>query len=155
MSYWSTYDLDEHILAQLVGKTVGKILWSEDYLVIETDDGTFGFTVEGECCSSSYFHDFFGVEHLLNNGPITEVGDVELDDDDPRFSSPVMSDDEYGESIQVYGYKLVTEHPLFGEVTSVLSFRNSSNGYYGGWMNRTDEIPDTNEFTQLTEDFVG
>jgi len=146
----------ENVLDNLVGKTVTKILWSEERLVIETDGGTFAYDVEGDCCSSSYFHDFFGVANLLNNGPVISVGDVNLHDDDPRFSEPIESDDEYGEHIQVYGYEFVTRHPIFGEMTSVLSFRNSSNGYYGGWMDRVEgefAIPD--DATELTGDWIG
>ena len=54
----------------------------------------------------------------------------------------------------VYGYKIVTAHPVFGEVTSVLSFRNSSNGYYGGWMDRTGDVR-TEGLQRITEDFTG
>lgn len=36
------------------------------------------------------------------------------------------------EYIQVYGYRLTTVSPKWGRVSSVFSFRNSSNGYYGG-----------------------
>ena len=128
----------------------------------------WAYEVEGDCCSYSYFHDFFGVPHLLNNGAVTEVGDVDLAPDDPRFKRPAKADerpadmdydhpdywDYSDEDIQVYGYKIVTAHPVFGEVTSVLSFRNSSNGYYGGWMDRTGDVR-TEGLQRITEDFTG
>lgn len=149
----------ENTLDNLVGKTVEKIYWSEERLVIVTDDGTFAYDVEGDCCSSSYFHDFFGVRNLLDNGPIISVGDVNLHDDDPRFSSPVTPQDEDSysdESIQVYGYEFVTSHPVFGEMTSVLSFRNSSNGYYGGWMDRVEgEFAIPEDALELSGDYIG
>ena len=40
-----------------------------------------------------------------------------------------MGSSEY---IQVYGYRLTTLSRKWGPVSSVFSFRNSSNGYYGG-----------------------
>lgn len=59
-------------------------------------------------------------------------------------------EDEY---IQVYGYRLVTEHPLFGEQTSVFAFRNASNGYYGGWMFDA-EVP-ADEIPEILDDVLG
>lgn len=150
---WHRYLSTEHVLSDLIGRTVTAIHWSEDRIVLETDDGPRAYYVDGDCCSHSYFHDFFGVEHLLNNGPVTEVDDVDLADDDPRFSEPVSQDDY--EEIKVYGYRLTTVHPVFGEVSSVLSFRNSSNGYYGGSMDRDTDTAADGNLTQLTTDFIG
>ncbi len=144
-----------HVLADLVGKTITEIHWTESTVVFTTDGGTFTYEVEGDCCSYSYFHDFFGVRNLLDNGPVVAVGDVELRDDDPRFKSPIQNAEDW-DVTAVYGYELVTEHPRFGEVTSVLSFRNNSNGYYGGWMDRVaHEVAIPSDAKLLTEDFYG
>lgn len=113
-----------HSLEDIVGKKVLRIFMNEDSLKLVTGDKTFTFTVKGECCSHSYFYDFYGVKHLLNNGPVTEVKEVELGGMEP----------EYGDRTDCYGFQLTTEHPEFGPVTSVFSFRNDNNGYYGGWM---------------------
>lgn len=116
----------------LVGKTIRHIYMDGGDLVFDIgDEESIAYTVEGDCCSHSYFYDFLGIEHLLNNGPIIEQGtsgDVSL--------TGAGWDEEGYEDVKVYGYKLVTEHPEFGPVTSVMSFRNASNGYYGGWMRR-------------------
>ncbi|AYD86971.1 hypothetical protein SEA_NEARLYHEADLESS_42 [Mycobacterium phage NearlyHeadless] len=120
MSYWGIEN------EEVIGKKVLAVFISEDYLVFETDKGRVAFSVEGDCCSWSYFHDIVGADKLLANGPITEINQLDLSD---------QNYDEDYEYVQVYGYEFVSEHPVWGAQTTVVSFRNSSNGYYGGWMN--------------------
>jgi hypothetical protein len=126
-------------LDELVGKKIKQIFVNQYYLRFVTDDGTFGFTVEGDCCSNSVFYDFIGVKKLLINGPVISVKAIELHPDEEKDKNGTH------ECISVYGFELVTEHPDFGPMTSVLSFRNYSNGYYGGWMIERDtdqELPE-------------
>lgn len=48
------------------------------------------------------------------------------------------------------------EHALWGLVTSVLSFRNDSNGYYGGSMNYVGtEMPVHVELIDVVSDQTG
>lgn len=121
---------DHDIAKHLVGKKIKQVYMNDEYLAFKTDKGNVVFTVEGDCCSSSYFHDFIGLDKVKNNGPVKSAGEVSLQDDDPRAK---VDADEW-EEIAVYGFEIVTEDPTFGDVTTVFSFRNSSNGYYGGWM---------------------
>jgi hypothetical protein len=123
---------NEKGLEVLVDKKIVEIFMNDDYLVFtDTEGGFHGFTVEGDCCSHSYFHDFFGVRTLLENGPVVSVKSIDLGSED-------LGD---WDVISCYGFEIVTEHLTWGEQTSVFSFRNSSNGYYGGWMYYTDNIP--------------
>lgn len=102
---------------------------SEEKLEFFTDTGdVLTYTVEGDCCSRSYFYDMHGKEKLIENGPVVSISDIELE-------KPDDSEAKYDEYVKVYGYEIVTEHPKWGEQTTVFSFRNDSNGYYGGWMN--------------------
>jgi hypothetical protein len=118
----------------IIGEKITEVHMDEEYLVFLTESGKFiGFEVYGDCCSWSYFHDFVGLDKLLMNGPVKEFNVLDLSDQD--FSK----DWDY---VQCYGYELVTEHELWGDQTTVFSFRNSSNGYYGGSMDRTTHIPD-------------
>lgn len=125
----------EDLKKLLLGRKVEKIFFNEDYLKFETDGGSFVFGVSGDCCSSSIFYDFYGVKNLLENGEIVDAKTVDLTPDD-------IKEMEYGHSdkkgehdqISVYGFQLTTKNKKFGEVTSVFSFRNYSNGYYGGSM---------------------
>lgn len=112
------------------------------------------YTVEGDCCSSSYFFDMHGVEHLLNNGPVTAFEAVSLSPGDVGYQDPDATRREYDEEVKVYGYRLTTEHPKFGPVSSVFSFRNSSNGYYGGWMYLAEGRIDMAQQVRVTADVL-
>lgn len=145
------YDNDFQVV---VGATVERIFWSDNRLILDTDRGAYIYDVEGDCCSYSYFHDFIGIKKLLNNGPIVGFADVELDASD-------IVDDDYNYT-QVYGYRFETVHPTWGLMSSVVSFRNESNGYYGGWMDlqvtAKEDLPGiiaNGDFEELTSDKIG
>ncbi len=113
----------------LIGKKITAVRMNEEFLAFLFDDGYIQYGVEGDCCSHSFFHDFIGIDKLLNNGPIISITAIPID---------LITQDEIGsyqdDCIQQYGYSIVTEHPTWGEQTSVFSFRNASNGYYGGYL---------------------
>lgn len=132
-------------LPNLVGAKVERVFMNQDYLKFETDKGNFVFTVEGDCCSQSVFYDFIGVKKLLENGAITEIKEVELQPDEKERVNV-----DNGET-KIYGYALTTVSPEFGEMTSVFSFRNYSNGYYGGWMNDSSDV---NVSPEITDDVI-
>lgn len=94
-----------------------------DYLNITTDHGELGFGVDGDCCSRSYFNDAVGVNKLIGSLLIaihmTGGDEIEVE---PKYQDRVLH----------YGLTVVSEHPVWGDVTTVFSFRNESNGYYGG-----------------------
>ncbi|RTL65856.1 MAG: hypothetical protein EKK42_20130 [Pseudonocardiaceae bacterium] len=114
--------------AELIGHKIVNVELADDSLSFTTDAGhVLRYSVEGDCCSYSYFHDIVGAEKLYENGPVKEVNSIAVDDTDVAADS--------NEYIKCYGYEIVTEHPKWGDQTTVFSFRNSSNGYYGGWMN--------------------
>ena len=138
------YSYDEELLKPLVGKIITQVQFDEDYLIFTTTDGIFSYGVEGDCCSTSYFHDFIGVEKLLKGNTVVSVRSIELDDVDTKDDWDV---------IQSYGYEIVTDDPTFGEVTSVFSFRNRSNGYYGGNLCHIDAYP-TNTPTITQDKFL-
>lgn len=119
----------------LKGLRVLEIYMSESYLTLITDQGPRSFYVEGDCCSCSEFYDFYGVEFLLGS-EIVEFEQVGLSpgDEGYRPSTWETADEEEYLVTEVYGYRFTTIHPTFGPVSSVVSFRNTSNGYYGGYM---------------------
>lgn len=141
----------------LIGKTVEKIYMNEEYLTFVTDDGNVSFTVDADCCSYSYFFDFYGVANLLGK-KVTAFESVDLGPGDPGYRKETFGDgDGYvpgGECIQVYGFRITTEHPLFGDVTAIFSFRNDSNGYYGGWL-ETAKRDLEDERYRILEDLIG
>lgn len=115
MAYGSD-DFDE-----LVGKTVQSVRLSPDkeYFFLVTEDAReYQYRVEGDCCSSSW------IEHLstppqVEGAVITEVRDEGGED--------VPSDEH--ECLTVYQTHFRTNR---GDIT--LEYRNSSNGYYGGFL---------------------
>lgn len=55
----------------------------------------------------------------------------------------------------MYGYKIISESK-WGDQTSVFSFRNSSNGYYGGWMDLVSSTQqDISHIPLITGDVLG
>lgn len=118
-------------LKDLIDKKVNKIFLNSEYLKFETSDGDFTYRVGGDCCSSSYFHDFFGVEALLNGKKITEIKEVELSVPEQLIAQDALA---------VYGFQINFESDRWGDRTAVFSFRNSSNGYYGGYIEKVDNL---------------
>jgi len=140
-------------IENLVGKTVKKIYMNEDCLKFETDSGNVVFTVDGDCCSQSVFYDFYGVKNLLAGNPITSVKEVKLNPTDISEKDGEQKDKKsYQEAISVYGFQLFTQSKDFGEVTAVFSFRNYSNGYYGGWMELSQGDMDVSP--EITDDVI-
>lgn len=149
--------------AAIVNKTVTGILMSEKFLTFETTAGNVTFGVEADCCSRSYFFDFYGVERLLGS-KVIRLERVELDPGDVGYHESTYAVPDAGPKgferyshTKVYGYRLITEHPVFGEVSSVFSFRNDSNGYYGGEMCLLEDSMDSTLTVQerLTADKIG
>lgn len=133
-------------LQDLVGRKVNKIFLNSTYLKFVTDKGDLVYGVDGDCCSVSYFYDFYGVKNLLENGIVKEIKTVELDPTDLKIKNKNDFD-----SISVYGYQITTESKDYGDVTSVFSFRNSSNGYYGGSI---EKVSDREVLPEVTDDVI-
>jgi hypothetical protein len=85
------------------------------------DGGTRSFGVEGDCCSSSW------IEHLEIPENVAGAKLLSVEDSAPLTQDHDDHDDD-GE-ISVYNTAFRTDR---GEV--VLEYRNSSNGYYGGYL---------------------
>jgi hypothetical protein len=146
-------NIDEY-LKQMIGKKVEKIFASQDKLTFQTDGGVFRFEVYGDCCSTSVFYDFYGVENLLNNGAILDIKEVDLLKSDLEDMNKIIHGSRLDDYIQKYGYQFTTESPEFGEMTSVFSFRNYSNGYYGGNLiigDYTEDPPELKKSTSFIE----
>jgi hypothetical protein len=149
-------------------KTVEAVFMDEKNLTFVTDSGDVSFAVAGECCSKSYFFDFYGIKNLLGS-KVVKFEKVDLSPGDPGYNKRTYNTKPKGNLkgkaakkaqeeprvfTKVYGYRFTTLHPIFGPVSSVLSFRNDSNGYYGGRMEESLKyIKD--ESARLTKDKIG
>lgn len=150
---------EDTVQEYLKGNRILKIWWSEQRLDLMTEKGGLSFEVEGDCCSHSYFHDFYGVADLLGKEVIgfesvfLQPGDAGYRPE--TWEKPESKDDWDDDHVQVYGYRFTWADPTFGPRSAVLSFRNLSNGYYGGWMEPVKYRPGGPNSRVLTEDVVG
>jgi len=111
-------------MKELIGKTIQKALINEDQSLIAfvTEVGNIYFIAQGDCCSETWFSDILNVTNIFN-AKVTSVRSIEL----PEYNVEDGRTRQQYDS--VYGYKLVSAK---GETTVI--FRNSSNGYYGGYV---------------------
>jgi hypothetical protein len=144
----------------IVGGKISRIFINEDYLcfsLIEPCKNVW-FSVDGDCCSNSYFHDFVGVKNLLKGGKILSLEPVAMDHRDVERVSDdeSVSDDVF---VQFYGYRITVEDENFDTLSAVVAFRNESNGYYGGEMflvkARTAIPCEKDELPEIFEDYFG
>lgn len=103
--------------------------YSIEVMTFETDQGLISFDGEADCCSETWFADFFNIPNVLNSKVISvesidlEVGDYNVETDNRTRQ----------ECDEVYGYRIRTE-----KGSGVFSLRNSSNGWYGGNICKCD-----------------
>lgn len=104
----------------LVGKKVLSFLGNKDTLCFKTDAGIFTYGCEGDCCSSSWFEHVSGVPQLIGHTVISAQ----------TIDMPDIPKEQQRDEDIAYGYQLTTDKGHF-----LVEMRNSSNGYYGGWVN--------------------
>ena len=111
----------------LVGRVLNGIKISPDNCAISllTDVGVLYADAVGDCCSSSWI-EHIEVPALGMPALIVAVEDLDMLD---------LGDQDGHECMQYYGYKITTDS---GDL--VIDYRNSSNGYYGGWLQWQDEF---------------
>jgi len=110
--------------ADMAGKPLVSVVVSDDKerVVFAFADGSEArFRVEGDCCSSSW------IEHV--DVPPAAIGQ-ELTGVNDALAERREERENY-EVLQVYK---TTFHTACGDI--VLEYRNSSNGYYGGYLVR-------------------
>lgn len=117
-------------MKELVGSRIMFLSVNEDQnlLRFQTNRGSIVYEAFGDCCSESWFADITGVLALLNQN-VLSVEEVEME--------CVQDDRSRQEHDSLYGVKIKTT----GGYVDVV-FRNSSNGYYGGWI-ALKEDPDS------------
>lgn len=156
IKHWNDHGSDS--IGKLTGRTITAIWISEDRVTFATDAGELTWRAEGDCCSTSYIYSLEGVERLLAGRPIVAVHSIELQEGDLGWHDPDCRGCSWRpegfahDVVEVYGYRFTTVDPRWGEVSSVLSFRNESNGYYGGWLEFTEDGSDDQQ--QITADWI-
>lgn len=129
-----------------IGKAYKELSISEDkrWLLLTTITGEVEcYLAEGDCCSNSWIEHISGVEALTSGCEIFEEEHVDIE-----TSWADESEEEY---IRVSAIKLKT---VQGYVD--IEYRNLSNGYYSGWIERSEKMPNKNlkvVFKKVTGDF--
>ena len=111
--------------SKIIGKKILGIDLSDgaQEIRIRTDAGIFFGKVYGDCCSRSW------VEHLEIPEDVIGSTVIFMEDSDAISSDHPEHDGKCPEHIEVYNTKIST----FGGII-VIEYRNSSNGFYGGWL---------------------
>lgn len=120
-------------LSELVGRQVISVELSDDKQLITfvTDDGKFMFDAFGDCCSDSWIEELDNPGALIGQ-KVTAVEEftlesIDADEAREKYKGKVGEQD----FLTVYRYDIKTD-----KGTCTIDFRNSSNGYYGGYLNR-------------------
>lgn len=123
-------------MKELIGKTVGKIQSSSNEELIRFLDREENiiacYMVNAGCCSETWFSDIVNPSNLVcqyKGSPVVAVKDIPL-----PYSCDNYSRQEEDAS---YGVLITTEKG--GD--TVIAYRNSSNGYYGGSYRLCDDLP--------------
>ena len=134
-------------MKELEGKIIKQIFIDKDeqhYILFKTDAGNIVYHADADCCSESWFYHILGFDNLINH-KVVSVEEIDTGDapEDGRCRQ------EYDD---LYCIKIKTE-----KGHADIEFRNSSNGYYGGWLelHSTDgKLPEGVKFKKITDDYT-
>jgi hypothetical protein len=110
----------------LIGKVVISVDLEQSGAAIRfnlADGESITARADGDCCSSTWIENVDGAEQLI--GTVLSVEDIPM----PDLGSPNSYD-----VIAYYGCKITTDKGF-----SVIDYRNSSNGFYGGSLSWSDD----------------
>lgn len=129
---------------RLVGTAIINISIDVDeqhFLQFDTSKGTFVYFAEGDCCSESWFYAVVGLENLIGHF-VRKINLITLGD--------IVDGLGRQEVDELYAVHFITDAGFAG-----VEFRNSSNGYYGGWVRLLEKdfvIP--NHMQPLRSDYI-
>lgn len=102
---------------------INSIKSNSDKIIIESNNKTFILSAEGDCCSSSW------IEHIELPKPGEIIKSLEKIDITKCEDDYIDEQGEHHECLEFYFYRLITDKGSYD-----IEMRNSSNGYYGGWL---------------------
>lgn len=111
----------------LVGKVITNIDLANDRMAIRfsLNDGTEVIArCDADCCSQTWIEDVLNPDAAIGS-EVVNAFSLELPEE---FQTPTKTEN-YEEEMQYYGFAIETAKGRF-----TLAYRNSSNGYYGGWL---------------------
>jgi hypothetical protein len=139
-------------MQELIGKEIKQVFVDAErqhWIRFVTNDGTFDYRVEGDCCSESWIWGVSGLWYFNCDGArtytqkVTEIREVELP---PWIQKQIAKDGLCRQDEDaVYSYCICAEYG--GSIE--LEFRNSSNGYYGGEIVGPETAPETMKWVEV------
>lgn len=119
-------------IEDLVRKTIQKIFINRqgDWIQFETDGGPLRLVADADCCSHTWINDVEGVSALVGGTVVSVEAWTPAPDHD--MGADKINEVEAGE-LKLYGYRFRTNKGF-----AAVEFRNASNGYYGGSLERAD-----------------
>lgn len=136
-------------MKELVGKKIQGVFVNEDQslLVFHTDQGVMAYRAKGDCCSETWFADITGAKDISGSVNVVEkVEELLMPDCVAKlYAEDGRTRQEYD---QVYGYRITAAKWPHAQMDIV--YRNSSNGYYGGWCDWVDAPTEDEMDTPLT-----
>ncbi len=107
-------------MKELINKKIENIYVTESELLFETEDSFIKYHVNADCCSNSYYSEIMHPDSILKH-VVTSIEELEEECGEPTIQN----------SDTLYGYKISSDKQE-GLSNCIITFRNSSNGYYGG-----------------------
>lgn len=133
-------------LEELMGRKILSVQLdaAKVYLKFITDQGDVLYGCYADCCSESWINHINGMSELVG-GTVEDVDEVDF-----HALLKIEPEATRQEFDRVLFHRIKTEK---GWCT--LEFRNSSNGYYGGWLEEVASVPKDEkvEMQNITEDF--
>lgn len=118
-----TYSEDyEDALRDYYGSIVTKILVADDSVIIQTSLGSIKVELMADCCSETWVSDAHGMQPVIGR-KLQRISSLELKEGYNVEDGRGRQDED-----EVYGFRITTDGG-----SCVVAYRNSSNGYYGGW----------------------
>lgn len=115
---------ENHTCAALVGATIRGVDICDNGIRFHIgDDKPMAFYLVEDCCSETWLYSVRNFDALKE--PVEEIVEIDLSHIDPKDGLGRQDEDD------VHGFGLKTAAGVFEIV-----YRNSSNGYYTGWIER-------------------
>lgn len=95
---------------------------NSELLIFKTNNNTFLYQVEAECCSETWIESISNVNNL--------IGEMVLSVERKQFNNlyiEIAKSEDERECLEIFGYTIKTMKGY-----TDIEFRNESNGYYGG-----------------------
>lgn len=125
-------------MKELIGSKIDRVIVENSmnyYIVFISGDKEYIYAAQGECCSESWFYHILGIDCLIGH-TVQKVDEIDMGEIDDGLTRQGYD--------KLYKITLTTESGYCD-----IEFRNSSNGYYGGWCSYTESAEEGKTHLQM------